>query len=129
MRDLLSRKTPQDTPGLVIAFNVVVMVLLAAVIGNLLFETWQPLTPRLALYGLASGFFVALAHYFVFMAFRLTTARAVAPFYYTFTLCAVLFGAIFFEEVPNVIAIAGIALIVACGLGVLALENRKDVHS
>ena len=125
VRDLLSRKAPQDTPGLVITFTVVVFVLAAACILSALFETWVPISQHLVLYGFASGFFVMLGQYFVFMAFRLATARAVAPFYYTFTLFAALFGVLFFNEWPNQYAILGIAMIIACGLGVLAFE-RKD---
>jgi len=124
-RDLLSRKAPQDAPGLVITFTVIIAVLTVSSINHLLFETWVPVTTDLALYGLASGFFVMLGHFFVFMAFRLTTARVVAPFYYTFTLFAVLFGAVFFGEWPNSFAFLGIAMIVACGLGVLFYEERK----
>jgi len=124
VRDLLSRKAPADAPGLVVTFAVIVCVLAASLINTLLFETWKPVTGELALYALGSGFFVTVAHFFVFMSFRLATARAVAPFYYTFTLIAALFGAIFFNEWPNVTALAGIAMIIACGLGVLLFEKR-----
>jgi drug/metabolite transporter (DMT)-like permease len=123
-RDLLSRKAPADVPGLVVTFAVIVCVLAASLINTLLFESWKPVTGELAFYALGSGFFVTVAHFFVFMSFRLATARAVAPFYYTFTLIAALFGAIFFNEWPNVTALAGIAMIIACGLGVLLFEKR-----
>jgi drug/metabolite transporter (DMT)-like permease len=124
VRDLLSRKAPADAPGLVVTFAVIVCVLAASLINTLLFENWKPVTGELAFYALGSGFFVTVAHFFVFMSFRLATARAVAPFYYTFTLIAALFGAIFFNEWPNVTALAGIAMIIACGLGVLLFEKR-----
>ncbi len=124
-RDLLSRKAPDDAPGLVVTFTVIIFVLAAAIINTLLFEAWVPVTPGLALYGLASGFFVMLGHLFVFLAFRLTSARIVAPFYYTFTLFAVVFGAVFFHEWPNGLAIIGIVMIITCGLGVLLSEERK----
>jgi drug/metabolite transporter (DMT)-like permease len=124
-RDLLSRKTSDDAPAIVITFTVIVAVLLASTLNHLLFETWVPVTTELALYGFASGFFVMLGHFFVFIAFRLTTARAVAPFYYTFTLIAVLFGAVFFNEWSNSLAILGISLIIICGLGVLFYEERE----
>lgn len=125
-RDLLSRKAPHDAPGLVITFTVIIAVLVTSTIIHLLFETWVPVTPTLALYGMASGFFVMLGHFFVFMAFRLTSARVVAPFYYTFTLFAVLFGAVFFNEWPNTLAMVGIGLIILCGLGVLAFERKNS---
>jgi drug/metabolite transporter (DMT)-like permease len=124
-RDVFTRKVSDDVPGPINTINVVVMVMVCSYVMSALFETWKPVTTQLMLYGLASGFFVMLGHLFVFLAFRLATARAVAPFYYGFTVFAVAFGAVFFGEFPNALAIAGIGLIIACGLGVLALENRK----
>jgi drug/metabolite transporter (DMT)-like permease len=124
-RDLLSRRVPDDVPGPVITLTVVVMVFVSAAICSLLFEDWVPVTPKLALYGAISGFFVMLGHLFVFLAFRLARARAVAPFYYGLTLCAALFGIVFFNEVPNGMAVIGIAMIVSCGLGVLLLEKKE----
>jgi drug/metabolite transporter (DMT)-like permease len=100
-------------------------VLAAALFNTLVFERWTPVTGKLALYALASGFFVMLGHFFVFMSFRLTTARSVAPFYYSFTLVAAIFGVVFFNEWPNTLALVGIAMIVACGLGVLLFEKRE----
>ena len=41
---------------------------------------------------LAAGLFLVGGHTFVFLAFRFAKAAAVAPFYYTFTLWAVLSG-------------------------------------
>jgi drug/metabolite transporter (DMT)-like permease len=128
VRDLLTRKAPADAPGLVVTFAVIVAVLAASVINTLLFERWTPVTGKLALYALGSGFFVMLGHFFVFMSFRLATARTVAPFYYTFTLVAAIFGAVFFNEWPNNLALLGIAMIIVCGLGVLLFE-RRDVKA
>jgi drug/metabolite transporter (DMT)-like permease len=125
-RDLLSRKSPADAPGPVITFNVVVIVLLAGLVGNLLFEGWVPVPPHVWAYGFGAGFFVMLGHLFVFLAFRHATARAVAPFYYAFTLCAGLFGAVFFREYPNTLALFGMGMIVACGLGVLYFERKRE---
>lgn len=124
IRDLLTRKAPADAPGLVITFTVIVAVLAVSLINTLLFENWTPVTGKLALFALGAGFFVMCGHFFVFMSFRLATARSVAPFYYSFTLVAALFGAMFFNEWPNVTALAGIAMIIACGLGVLLFEKR-----
>jgi drug/metabolite transporter (DMT)-like permease len=125
-RDLLSRKTPDSVPGIVITFSLVVCVLLVSGVNSLLFETWVPVQGHHVLYALGAGFFVTLGHLFVFLAFRHASARAVAPFYYSFTLAAVTFGAVLFNEWPNGLAVIGILMIIACGIGVLAFE-RKDV--
>jgi drug/metabolite transporter (DMT)-like permease len=125
-RDLLSRKAPQNVPGLVVTFNVIIAVLVAAVIINQIFEGWQPVQSRTWLYSIGAGFFVMLGHFFVYMAFRHATARAVAPFYYSFTLVAVAFGALFFREYPNSLAMIGIAMIITCGVGVLYFEQGSE---
>ena len=56
---------------------------------------------------LAAGLFLVGGHTFVFLAFRFARAAAVAPFYYTFTLWAVLSGLIVFGDVPNWLSIHG----------------------
>lgn len=124
-RDLLSRKAPKDVPGLVVTFNVVVAVLVAAVVNNQFFEGWQPAALQSWAYAAGAGFFVMLGHFFVFMSFRHASARSVAPFYYSFTLVAVAFGAVFFQEFPNRLALIGIAMIIVCGLGVLYFEKGE----
>ncbi len=125
-RDLLSRRVPDDTPGMINTFNVVVSVMIVSFISASIFETWTPVTREIAFYALFSGLFVMLGHLFVFLSFRMATARAVAPFYYALTMFAAIFGAAFFNEWPNTFAVAGIGLIILCGLGVLAFERRNS---
>lgn len=125
IRDVITRKVPAFVPGPINTLSVVVMVMLTGLVLTLAFETWQPVTLPVAAYAGAAGFFVMIAHLFIFLSFRLAPARAVAPFYYTLSLFAVFSGLMFFGETPNLLALAGIALIITCGLGVLALENRK----
>jgi drug/metabolite transporter (DMT)-like permease len=124
-RDLLSRKTNSDTPGLVIAFSVIVAVMVVSLINSQLFETWVPVTASTWGYAIGAGFFVMLGQLFVYLSFRHASARAVAPFYYCFTLLAVAYGAILFGEYPNSLSMLGIAMIIACGLGVLFFERGE----
>jgi drug/metabolite transporter (DMT)-like permease len=126
-RDLLSRHVPDDVPGPIITLTVVVLVMLAAAIGSAFFESWVPASSSVWLYGVGAGIFVMIAHLFVFLSFRLATARAVAPFYYGLTIFAMLFGAVFFTELPNLLALVGIVMIIGCGLGVLMLERMEKI--
>ena len=59
------------------------------------------------------------------MSYRVGPTGMVAPFYYTFTVWAVLSGLVVFQQFPNALAIAGIALVVASGLTIVALDERK----
>lgn len=124
-RDLLTRKASANVPGFIVTFNVIVAVLLASFLNNQFFEGWQPVQNITWAYAAGAGFFVMLGHFFVYMSFRHASARTVAPFYYSFTLIAVLAGASIFQEFPNGLALLGIVLIIACGLGVLYFERGE----
>jgi drug/metabolite transporter (DMT)-like permease len=127
-RDLLTRKAPNNAPGLVVTFSVIVAVLVASLLNNQIFEGWQPVGGLAWVYAAGSGLFVMLGHFFVYMSFRHASPRTVAPFYYSFTLMAVAMGAALFQEIPNALAMLGIAMIVICGLGVLYFERGETAQ-
>ena len=123
-RDLLSRKVPPEVPALVATFATILMVMLAAVLCSLLFETWVP--PRgvhLQMLG-AAGLLLMGAHFLLMQAFRLARAGTLAPFLYGFTVWAMLAGIVIFGDRPNSMGLAGVALIIASGLAVAMLDGR-----
>ncbi len=124
-RDLFTRKVDPKIPALVVAFSTILFVMLSALIGMVLFET--PVMPTTRHYGLMAiaGLFLMCGHLFIFLAFRLATARVVAPFFYSFLLWAMLSGFLVFAETPNALAVAGMALIVAAGLAIMLFEGRS----
>lgn len=123
-RDIITRKVPGGTPVLVVTFSTLFIVMAAALIGSLAFET--PVQPTWTHAGLmaAAGLMLMGGHTFIFMAYRMAPARVVAPFNYSFMLWAGLSGLLVFREVPNGMAIAGMALILLAGLAVVLLEGR-----
>ena len=48
-----------------------------------------------------------------------------APFFYTFSVWAVIAGVVAFGDLPNGLALAGIALVIASGLVVVLLDSRS----
>ena len=106
-----------------IALSVVVLV--GATAGHLLLEEW--VAPPVASLWLLSGagFFLVFGHFFIFMAYRTGRTDAVAPFYYCFTLWAVISGVLVFGHTPDIVSLCGIALVVGSGLLVVILENRR----
>jgi len=125
LRDLCGRKVSSAIPALVATLATNIVVLAASGIGMLLTETVVMPTTQQALYLLASGLFVTLGHYGVFMAYRLGAPGAIAPFFYSFAVWAVLSGLIVFHELPNPLALVGIAAIMASGLGIILIDRRK----
>lgn len=123
-RDIATRKVPPGTPALVVTFSTLLTVMLSAAICSLLFETQVMPTPRHAGLMAIAGFFLMCGHALIFLAYRLAPARVVAPFNYSFLLWAGLSGLVLFDDVPNALAIGGMLLILAAGLGVVMLEGR-----
>jgi drug/metabolite transporter (DMT)-like permease len=126
-RDLVGRRVPPAVPGLVVALSTILTVLAVAALISMSVETWVP--PRSAHVGFMAlaGLFLTFAHFLIFLTFRLAPAKIVAPFYYTFTVWAVFYGLLVFGEVPNQLAIAGMALIIAAGLAIILMGRRTQV--
>jgi drug/metabolite transporter (DMT)-like permease len=124
-RDISGRRVPAEVPGLVVAFGATLVVLLGAGIAHLAFEEWtMPTSRHLLLLG-AAGLFLLGGHFFLFMAYRIGPASTVAPFFYFFTFWAVISGLVVFGNLPNALALAGIALVVVSGVAVVALDQRQ----
>jgi drug/metabolite transporter (DMT)-like permease len=127
VRDLITRKVPGEIPALVVALTVLAMLTLAGVAGMLLFET--PVVPQPRTMGLMlfAGALMVGGHACVYLAYRIAPARTVAPFMYSLTLWAVLAGLLLFNDVPNPLAIAGMALVALAGLLIIFLDQRRVV--
>ena len=98
--------------------------MLTAAAGSLLFEQQVMPTARHVWLMAIAGFFLMCGHFFIYLAFRYAPARVVAPFNYAFTIWAVISGVIVFGDVPDWLALAGMALIVATGLAIVVIEGR-----
>lgn len=125
VRDLAGRRIAPEVPGMIVAMSAIVVVLLGAGGMHLSTETWvAPQTHHLLLLA-GAGLFLIFGHFFIFMAYRVGPTGVVAPFYYFFTFWAVLSGLVVFGQFPNLLAISGIVLVVAAGLTIVLLDERK----
>jgi drug/metabolite transporter (DMT)-like permease len=125
VRDLAGRNVAAAIPGMIVALSAVVVVLAGAAAAHLITETWvAPRARELTLLA-GSGFFLIFGHFFIFMAYRVGPTSAVAPFYYAFTVWAVISGLLVFGQFPNRLAILGIALVIVSGLAIVWLGERR----
>ena len=123
-RDLIGRGVPAHIPVMVVTFATNVMVMTVAAAMSLAFERWQaPAAWHLVFLGFA-GLFVTLGHVGLLLAYRLGRTAAVAPFFYSFALWAVLSGLLVFGALPNALALVGIALIAGSGVAIVLLDRR-----
>ena len=124
-RDLVGRDVPARIPVMVVTFATNVMVMVVAAAVSVRFESWQaPMGWHVAFLGFA-GLFVTLGHVGLLLAYRLGRTAAVAPFFYSFALWAVLSGLFVFGVLPNAVALVGIALIAGSGVAIVLLDQRR----
>jgi drug/metabolite transporter (DMT)-like permease len=124
-RDLVGRNVPTEIPVTVVVFATMLMVTLAAGAMSLGVETWIPPTGRhLAFLG-AAGMFLTLGQAGLVLAYRLGRTAAVAPFFYSLALWAVVSGLIVWRALPNALALAGIALIAISGIAIVLLDRYQ----
>jgi drug/metabolite transporter (DMT)-like permease len=124
-RDLITRKVPGDIPAPIVAFTVLVILMMAGGASMMVFET--PVFPDWRIMGLMflAGALMLGGHICIFLAYKIGPARSVAPFMYSLTLWAVLAGAVVFGDIPNHLAIAGIALIMLAGIMIFYVDGRS----
>ena len=89
-----------------------------------MFEWRPPQSEDLALM-IAMGLIAAVGYFGVFKAIELASPHRLAPFYYLQIVTAVALGYLVFDEIPNVAAILGMAVIIGAGLVCLALERSR----
>ncbi|MFN4142220.1 DMT family transporter [Aestuariivirga sp.] len=125
VRDLITPNVPRGIPPLVVTFTVLLLLTLGSAGGMLALE--QPVMPeaRHVLLMALGGVLLVGGHFFIYIAYRIGPARSVAPFMYTLTIWAVLSGLVLFAEVPNALAVAGMALVALAGLAIIYAEGRE----
>ena len=76
----------------------------------------------------ALGFSAALGHFFLIKAFQKAPASALTPFSYTSLIWALIFGFLFFNELPDAQTIVGSVIIISSGLYIYIRENQKNIN-
>lgn len=124
LRDMLARSIGTRVPAFVVALASILAGIAVGGAGSL-FQQWQMPGAITLLSCLASGICLVLAQYFIVLAYRGTELSAVAPFRYSIVLFAVIYGFIFFREVPDVWSFTGMAIMILAGLYMLHREAQR----
>jgi drug/metabolite transporter (DMT)-like permease len=127
IRDIVTKRIPARVPTQIVALANAMFVtaggaLLCLFQGFQMPEAWQ-----FGLLGLAA-MFLASGYLFMVETLRLGDLSGTAPFRYSIVVFAILSGVVVFGEIPDAIAILGIALIVGTGLYAAHREAKLN-HS
>lgn len=121
-RDLATSRIDRSVPTLLIGALSAAAVAIAGC-GLATITGWAPATPRSIAFTVAAG--VALSAGFICLVVGMRNAEmsAIAPFRYFTLLWALLIGYVAWGEVPNAVAWAGLAIVVAAGLYAFGRER------
>jgi S-adenosylmethionine uptake transporter len=123
LRDLSSRLLPPEAPTLGVTLVAAVAVtILGAGMG--LAEDWQPLSPQLLALLAVAALFLTGGYALIIHAMRVGEISAVGPFRYTIMLWAIALQFAVFGEWPDLLTLAGTAIVVATGVYVFYRERR-----
>ncbi len=121
---IVSGRSLRNTPDTTLVFWQII----AALVAGLVLSPFDWVTPTfrdtllLALLGVVA----MAAHMLVNRALKLADASTLAPLQYTLLFWAVIFGYIFFNDVPNLAVYIGAALIVAAGIFIVLRERALN---
>jgi drug/metabolite transporter (DMT)-like permease len=124
-RDLIGRRVPNRIPVTVVILATMIMVMIAGGAMSLALETWVAPTARHLAFLALAGLFLAFGHVGLLLAYRLGRTATIAPFFYSFALWGLASGLLIWGDLPNALALTGIALIVASGIAIVLLDQRK----
>lgn len=125
VRDVLSRFLPVGVPSLVVSFTTASMVAIVGCAWSL-FAGWQPTSWEAIGFLLASSLLLASGYQLALLAMRSRAEFSViGSFRYASVLWAIGIGYVVWGDVPNALALFGIAVIVASGLYILHRERLR----
>lgn len=87
---------------------------------------WQPMPTRDLLLFMACGLIASIGLSLLTYAYRVAPSSSVAPFEYSFIIWGVLWGWLFWAQLPTALAWAGIALLIGAGLLVIRAEAQNE---
>jgi drug/metabolite transporter (DMT)-like permease len=125
-RDVLTRYLPRGVPTLVVSFTTAITVAIAGC-GGALLEGWQPMSGRGLGFIVASSLLLAIGYQLLVVALRSgAEISVIGSFRYGSILWAIAIGYVVWGDVPNALALFGIAVIVGAGLYILHRERIRS---
>lgn len=123
-RDLITRQISRAVPAALVGLGAAIMVLTLSIVWSV-FVPWEPVTLRHLLLALVGGFFMTMAFVSLVGALQSGDVSMTAPLRYSQLLWATLLGWLVFDHLPDIVTLAGAALIVASGVFTILREARR----
>jgi drug/metabolite transporter (DMT)-like permease len=126
VRDLATKRIPEDIPTLAVSTLTAAAVTAIGAVMILPLGGWRPIEPsHLGLIAIAAVLLL-FGYQFIIMAMRRGDISFVAPFRYTALIWALFLGWLVFSVIPDRMTLTGSAIVVGSGLYMLWRERRRD---
>ncbi len=126
VRDLATKRIPEDIPTLAVSTLTAAAVTAIGAVMILPLGGWRPIEPsHLGLIAIAAVLLL-FGYQFIIMAMRRGDISFVAPFRYTALIWALFLGWLVFSVIPDTMTLTGSAIVVGSGLYMLWRERRRD---
>ena len=123
---LLTRRLPNDSPHTTLFYS--------ALVGTGLLSLGIPFVDVPAAFAWRDGFFLVMlgllagvGHWMLIAAYLRAPASLIAPFTYLQMIWATFYGWLVFGQLPDAVSAAGMAVIVASGVGLIVHERRRTL--
>jgi drug/metabolite transporter (DMT)-like permease len=123
-RDLLTRRIDRSIPSLLITMTTAVIVTMIAGAFDAV-EGWKPVPVEQLAYLLVAAAFLSSGYWLIIECMRHGELSVVAPFRYVAIVWALILGYLVWGDVPNLLANAGIVLLVGSGIYILHRERLR----
>ena len=118
---IVTRKVSEiDSNETSLFFTSIVGIILMGFIG---YNYWQPMVEYSFLFFISMGVFYSLGLYFQIIALSMVKAGIIQPFHYTLIFWAIIFGYVFYDDLPDLPTLIGGLVIAVSGIYTL---NKKE---
>lgn len=124
---LLGRKLRGTPDTVMVGWQIVGALIASGAILAFGAEVWQPTPPRDLAALCLLGVVAMGAHMLVNRSFKHAEAAVVMPYQYSLLIWAIVFGAVFFADMPRPAMLLGAALIVVSGLFIARVSRSSSV--
>ena len=124
IRDISTKKLDPSIPSTYVSFITAISVTLTGLFFSL-FQKWTLPTVEIV-WGLsATALFLIVGILFNVMCMRIGEVSFVVPFRYSIIIFAIIYGIIFYNEIPDLTMISGTIIIISTGLYTLYRERKN----
>ena len=111
-----------DAPEVSLFYSSLVGIFITSI---MIFFFWQPVNLKSLWFFLPIGIFFSLGIYFQILALNNARASIIQPFHYTLIFWAIIFGFLFYEDIPDLFTIIGSIIITISGIFVINQTSKK----